>query len=447
MAQGGGGAGIRVGDLELHPSLSLLGGYDSNPFFRDDLDFVAVPGGGDNEEGVISSGLLRMTPALRISTLSMQRRMDGDEQVALPFVDFRAGISAGWYYLFNTNAGLFDQVEVNGDLAETFNPERPFSVELTQKVSRRRLPLFNGSAFQNHLEAGIRPELSTPGGLLRGSLRYNFGYDIFTDERNNFLKHEFGQELRWEFLPKTALFQDVAVSIQSFTNADSVDLSALSTDLDPLDAQFDRNDSIRVTARGGLNGALTKTLAITLAAGVTNGFIENRTDAKDLVAQAQLRWRPSQTFSMTLSGRRSGENALQGNTLRRTGGDLGATLNLGSKVTVNGNVEVELGQFGDDQVQNAVKGDFAGGGAFTQTFQSSLRNAAEDAGARTDLKVNIGLDVEYRMLDWLALSAEGAFFLNDSDYVFVTKVSDGQFLANPAAYQGFRLLAGLRAFL
>lgn len=432
-----GGAGVRVGDLELHPSLSILGGYDSNPFFRDELDFV------NNSEGVVSSGLLRMTPALQISTLSMQRRRDGDSEVALPFVDFRAGLSAGWYYLMNPDSqvGVFDQVEVNGNLAQTFNPERPFSLHLEQKYSRRRIPLLDGSAFQNHVEAGIRPELSTPGGLLRGSIRYNFGYDFFDDNGNNFLRHEFGQELHWEFLPKTALFQDLAVSIQNFTNANVSE----GADSEPLS---DRNDSIRVTARGGMNGALTKTIAMTLSAGITNGFIDQNPDAKDLVAQAQFRWRPSQTFGMTLTGRRSGENSLQGNTLTRTGVDLEATVNIGSKVTVTGKGEVELGEFGDDVRQLETKAAPAG---FTliRASQSSLLTAAQDTAPRQDLKVNLGVDVEYRMLRWLALSGEAAFFMNNSDYVFITPVADdmSSFIANPAAFQGFRVLAGLRAFL
>ena len=60
----GEGVGIRVGNLEMHPSVAAEAGYDSNYFQRS---------GGANEP-VIDVIRMRVTPSFSLSTLSAQRR-------------------------------------------------------------------------------------------------------------------------------------------------------------------------------------------------------------------------------------------------------------------------------------------------------------------------------------------------------------------------------------
>lgn len=437
------GTGVRVGDLELHPGIALMGGYDSNPYYRDDLDKSGITASDD--DGVVSSAVGQVTPHLDISTISRKRRADSDDTVVPPFIDFRGGLSASAYYFSFTNE-LVDRFEANVDLRETFNPERPFSVHLSEEYSRRWIPVLGSGAVQNHVAGGIKPEFQTPGGLLRGSLGYKFNYDWFDDARNNNLLHNISQLMSWEFLPKTALFEELTFQAMNFTT-------------NRIDLNTDKNDSYRLTGRAGINGAMTKTIAITVSAGLTNGFIESSDDTKDLVAQVQLRWRPTDTFTLTLSGRRTGENALQGNSLTRTGAGLEAGLIVGGAFSLGAEARVESLSFGNDRTQLGLKDGSTTmlGTGDLDPSQSAIQVDAFSLDPRTDLRVNLNLNAEYRFASWLAVTAEFNYYLNDTNYVFLSELDvDGNMggdldpdilRANPAAFEGYRMLAGLRAFL
>ena len=74
------GAGIRAGNLELHPSLGGEFGYDSN-YFR------AAP-----SEGIVDVLRLRITPSIRLSTLGARRR----NAATPPSVTFNGGAYAAY---------------------------------------------------------------------------------------------------------------------------------------------------------------------------------------------------------------------------------------------------------------------------------------------------------------------------------------------------------------
>src|SRR5580658_7989017 len=65
------GSGIRAGDLELHPGIAGEVGYDSN-FFQRTTQLNAV--NGPPEAPVVPAAVIRITPSLYLSTISMQRR-------------------------------------------------------------------------------------------------------------------------------------------------------------------------------------------------------------------------------------------------------------------------------------------------------------------------------------------------------------------------------------
>src|SRR5207244_1804998 len=79
------GAGIRAGDLEIHPGVAGEVGYDSNYLLRTNKS-------GAVNSGPLDAGLLRVTPSLSLSTLGPQRR-EGDSPDNDPSVKFRAGLS------------------------------------------------------------------------------------------------------------------------------------------------------------------------------------------------------------------------------------------------------------------------------------------------------------------------------------------------------------------
>lgn len=431
------GAGIRAGDFEIHPGIGVLGGYESNPFFRDDND----PSGVDDQVGPEGAASLRVSPHIDFSTLSTRRRQEGDEEVQLPAIDFRGGLSYIFTKFFIEGDGTATH-EGRLDLNETFLPERPFSLAMVQELSRSRIPVQGASQANTHVGAGITPQLSTPGGLLKGRMGYKFAFDDFTDSANNNLNHLFMEHLSWEFLPKTALFEEIEVGLQSFPNVEASDFGVGGT------VSTDKNDITRVTGRGGVNGALTKQIAMTLSAGITSAFVDGADDNKAPIAQAQLRWRPTPTYRMSVEGSYSNQNALQGNTVTRIGGGLKAELTVGGAGVLRALGKLESMRYGDDVAQLTLRRDEV---PTVDMFRSGSLADAASTDPRSDLKVTLEASGEYRFATWLAMTLELSYVVNSSDYHFVNvlELSDGtrEAVLNSAAYENLRFYAGLRAFL
>ena len=434
------GTGIRLGDFELHPGIGVLGGYETNPFYRDEQDT------GGQQNGVVPAASIRVSPHLDFSTLSRKRRQDSDQEVQLPVIDFRGGISGILNHYFAD--GQSPTLEGRIDLREEFLPERPFSLSMLQEASRSRIPIQGGNQFNDHVAAGITPQLATPGGLLKGRLGYKFSFDHFNEDLNDNLIHTFSEHLSWEFLPKTALFEEIELGLQMYPN----DIS--STTVAQGAASTDKNDITRVTGRAGLNGALTKELAMTLSGGITNAWVENASDGKAPILQAQLRWKPAPAYRMMVDGSMSNQNALQGNTVTRIAGGLRGELTVGGVAMFRLGGKVEALQYGDDTQQLSLRPD----GGQPLTSNEVDRALAFSTDPRSDLKVTLEASGEYRFVSWLALTLELAYIVNSSDYYFLTPLSfddDGNpatadvagFNANSAAYENFRVYGGLRAFL
>src|SRR5262249_12358835 len=92
------GAGIRTGDLELHPGIGGEVGYDSNWFYRSHKEGPTIANGGPDGPG--KSGppadavIFRVTPSFYVSTLGQQRTENGITRTEPRTISFRGGISA-----------------------------------------------------------------------------------------------------------------------------------------------------------------------------------------------------------------------------------------------------------------------------------------------------------------------------------------------------------------
>ncbi|MCA9582963.1 MAG: hypothetical protein KC416_14285, partial [Myxococcales bacterium] len=201
------GPGFRLGNFELHPGLGAEVGYDSNVILSDDTNRPER-----------SSGILRITPHLFLSTIGPQRleeARDGGE-VALPTFDLRTGLSGSLYHYLASNAGN-SNMSADADVAATILPERPFSVTVSGNFSRTIQPFTEAGAIGNdyardQASAGARFQLQTKGGVLKGTAGYRFGADLFEGATFRFadnFDHTITTTSAWRFLPNTALLWDV----------------------------------------------------------------------------------------------------------------------------------------------------------------------------------------------------------------------------------------------
>jgi len=417
------GRGIRVGDLVLHPGVGTEGGYVTNPFYSE-------PG---NVEG---SAAFRVAPHLYLSTLSPQRR-EREGLVETPgWLAFRGGLSGSFNHYFTSRAR--DMWNANLDLDATLAPERPISLQLFEQLNHVGIPFPTGAELDGAIAAPVagagevrvkaldygrwyesaaaRLLFRTPGALLQGSVGYRFGYNWFDDDsfdRNDNMIHTALADLAWKFLPQTALFWDGSYSYQNFMNQNSneraTELTTLST-----------NDL--VTTRVGVRGAVTSRIATTLAVGYAAGLFRRGPDGGIVTVDAEVRYVPSETTEAAVGFDRGLLRSYLGNYQERNRIYLrGRWMFLGSLLTT-ARVGVEFLRFGDDLIQ----------------------------GKRKDTRYFGELNGEYRFVDWLAVTGQANFLVDDTDFVYLFGGAAGSGVesrSDPAKYTAAEFWLGLRAFL
>lgn len=265
------GAGVRAGDLELHPGIGGEVGYDSNWFLRSYHEGPQIVNGAPNappKEGAI----LRITPSLTLSTLGPQRLEQTDGTPTLPpSVAFRGGIAATYREFFGDQE-LRDQRNVSGNAFARLdiNPQRPLGFGVFGNYQRVIQPYVLGDpnlAF-NRSDVGAGGEvIAMPGG---GTLDIRAGYQFsgaLFEQSNGVpytsLSHELSFRNRWKFRPRTALFQDTMLRWVHYPNADR-SLNYL-------------NDSTPLRTRIGVTGLVTDRFGTLLAIGYGATFFKNGT--------------------------------------------------------------------------------------------------------------------------------------------------------------------------
>jgi len=407
------GMGIRLGNFELHPGIGAEGGYDSNVF-------LAEP---EEEEG---SAMLRVAPHLYLQSIGEERRGDAPPTP----VTFRTGVSGSikHYFAFpeQTNVGLGQDAKL------TLRPGRIFTLELAEEFKRDISPFTEAVApnaepdeaeeegvnfARDTLSLGVRTQIGTPGDVLKAGLGYKFGIDHFEaeefrDNRSN--SHTVRADTSWEFFPKTALVWDGSVSRNNFirsTDELSLDAMAMQTSL--------RNDSTSLRTKIGLNGALTSRVGFTLAGGYGADFFDAGDDAETLIAQVEARWRPQETILWSIGYDRETAPSYQGNFVRMDRVKTGTQLMLGGVFVLSGRAELTFLTFGEDPVY----------------------------GDRDDTHFLGNLSGEYRVVDWFAITAEGSYWQNFTDFVFDADGAGTADPGDPAEYKRFEGWLGVRAFL
>jgi len=278
----GEGVGIRTGDVELHPGIAGEFGYDSNYFLRS----------GANNEPVIDTLRLRITPSFSLSTISQQRREAEGGSGEPPKVMFRAGVAASYSEFFATKSQYSDamtkqrNVGALANLQLTILPQRPFggdlSADFLRTVQPSNDPNFNFDRINARFAGGI--VWAPGGGMFDWRVGYEYGIVYFEDTSFRNFGNYYNQvntRGRWRFLPRTALMFDGSATFLRYSNNPN---QAGSTDSDPI------------RARIGLNGLITNWFAFLGMVGWGSSFykvnplMQNPSQYDSLIAQAELKW-------------------------------------------------------------------------------------------------------------------------------------------------------------
>lgn len=278
------GAGIKAGNLELHPGVGAEVGYDSNWLLRSNDNAPNLVNGPPNAPR-LDAGLLRVTPSLSLRTLGAQRT---EGQNSLPPVAFDASLS-GTYREYLGSKVIRDQrnMSVSAVAKVLFAPQRPVSFDLSAGYSRSIRPNTIG-------DPGVSFNTSAPfvGGDLkinpgRGTFDFGAGYrfmaTLFEQQQArgyNMLRHDVNVNETWRFRPRTSLFHATNLG---FVNYTSPDLAATAlTNSTPLRTRF------------GVNGLLFDRFAATVALGYGASFMSNgRASTRQydsIIGNAELRF-------------------------------------------------------------------------------------------------------------------------------------------------------------
>lgn len=262
------GAGIRAGDLEIHPGIGGEVGYDSNWFLRSPKEDPRLINGAPNNPPV-EAAVLRVTPSLSIGTLSPQRNDGAAGPGAMQYLTFRAGVAAT-YREFIGPKEIRDQRNVSGNAFARLdiNQGRPIGFGIFANYQRLIQPSVladpNLSFNRSDVNAGAEVIAIPGGGTLDVRAGYQF-YGALFEESNgvpytNFT-HELSVKNRWRFRPRTALFHDTTLRFINYPNADRA-LNFL-------------NDSTPLRTTFGVTGLLTERFGVLLAAGYGATFFKD----------------------------------------------------------------------------------------------------------------------------------------------------------------------------
>lgn len=270
------GAGIRAGDLELHPGIGGEVGYDSNWFQRSSESGPNIVNGAPNTP-VRDALVFRITPQFYISTLTRQRvgnlqdgAQDGSQaSQAAPrrFVTFRGGASATARFFIGKEMEDQHNVGINADARFDFNQGQQIGAAVHGSYNRIVQPQVQGNpdlAFNHDDIRGGADLIFLPGG---GTLDVRAGYQLtasFYEQSNGVpyssLTHEINLRDRWKFRPRTALFSEATLGFINYPHAN--------------DAVFNLDDATPLRTRAGITGLLTNWFGLLAAAGYGATFFK-----------------------------------------------------------------------------------------------------------------------------------------------------------------------------
>lgn len=410
------GAGILAGDFELHPGAAIDFGYDSN-FMRRASD-----------ERPVGSLQLRVSPSFSASTLGPQRRADG----VRPTVNFRVDSGLTYHEFIPIRGGtqvdrdaLRGNRNVDGFLNLNLDllPGQTWSGRVYAGLTRSIRPTQQASVTSNfnRLMPGVGANLSyAPGsGLLDWQLGYEFGGTFF--EKSEFsqlssFRNDVTTRGRWRFLPRTALLYDGRFSFITYPKQ-----------------ELGKTSSTPVRTRFGMTGLITPTFGAQAMLGWGASFYSSDPqDFNGLIGQMEVKWylQPTTTSDplrvnsllpgVSVGFLRDFDDSLIGTYIERDQGYAKLNYLLGGNILLN--AELAAGAVVYPNQDNPDRGNPNGW---------------------TDFRMDARTFGEYRLRDWIGLTAE----LNWVGYFSSTKLTFPTATGTDSlAFQQFSAFGGARVF-
>jgi hypothetical protein len=427
------GAGIRLGDFELHPGLAAEVGYDSNYLRRADAD------------GVGGSVRLRVTPSLSLSTLGPQRS-GGAGTSTPPDVEFRGTASLTYNEFFAVSAptpavkdNLSNSRNIGGNLDLNLNifPRREWSGSIYAGVGRTSQPSESGGLgqfsglFDRFLTRAGAEIAWTPGaGLLDWRLGYRFSGTIFQASETSGLTNvdnTIQMRGRWRFLPRTAMLYDAKFGFVNYVN--------------PATTGITKTASHPVRVQLGVNGLVTPSFGLLVMAGYGASFYEAnpRSAARDfdsVIGQAEVKWyltpNPSSdpgaatlaVSSLSFGFLRDFQDSYLGTFIERDRG------------------YASLSYFFSGRFLVVVDGG-AGPIVYPKVDVTTAAAGTQTLPGWTDIRYDASVFGEYRLKDYFGINATVRYSGNASKN-FVTVVRNGVDVPDYLQWQSFEAYLGAR---
>jgi hypothetical protein len=438
------GPGLRVGDLEVHPGVAVRGGYDSNVFKADGKERTAVIDGQprDVSQRVRGAGILAVTPHVHLSTLSAQRKAEGEDreggQRALPPIAFRGGVAATYFHYFVDDGPK--NLEIDADLAAQIMPGRPFNMDLAVAYVRSVRPFTqtanSGNAYRyDSVAPRVRANVQSRSGVLSGYVGYAPRLQIYESAVFSYLNsftHAIETGAGWKFLPSTALVYDGLLDFQNYQKDDPFNTRS------PI--VF--SDNKRFRTRLGINGAVTRALSVRVLAGYSAIVFDDKNDGdildnhEDVIGEAVLSYGfgPGKLSKVEVGYARDLVSSPLGGwvLLNRGFATLRALIGGSFLFGLEGGIaKVTYGRiWGYDRV--------AGMAPVPIGSNSELD--------REDVRVDAALRGEYRVTNWLSFMADASIQTVITDYQYAAfYTGGGSPVPDPAQYFAVLAFAGVRA--
>ncbi len=405
------GTGIRLGNFELHPGFGAEFGYDSNVFYAD--------------KNLQDSMFLRAVPHLKLSTIGEKRSQQGEAgggEGTPPSLAFTGTLSLAAYHFFQEQ--VQDSVAANASLNLFILPKRPVNFVVRENFSRSIRPFAqnpnSGSATnfaRDTNEVGADMFLRSRSDVLDGNIGYTFGYDAFEADvfkYYNSYQHRVNANMSWRFFPYTALLFQNELEHQSYPNKDKSPTLVLS-------------DNTRVRSLVGLNGAVTKRIAIIALAGFAAGFYDTNSEYNNAVGRIEGKVGITNTSSISLGYSRDYMRSFVGNFMQDDRVYFTSDVLINRQFYLRGDASLTFAKYGAMLDKNG-------------TQIGTSRN-------REDKFLTIAGLAEYRISDIVGVNLSGRYIADFTDFDFTYITSTGaQPIVDPARYKKFEVIFGVRLF-
>jgi hypothetical protein len=269
------------------------------------------------------------------------------------------------------------------------------------------------------------------GGVLTAYTGYRPAITVYEGTQFEYLSsfaHDIDAGIGWRFFPSTSLLYDMTLTLVDYYKLDDVNKNTVQVLLE---------DSRRVRARMGVNGAFTRQLSLRVLGGYAVGVFQGPwlNDYEEPVGEAVLSYRFGSEFqSIAEAGYlRNVMPAAVGGFMLSDRGFARVKLQLYKLFALSAEAGVSHVKYGRQVAPN-----YDANGKVVSVRPLEADGVTEK---RTDLRIDGMLRAEYRALSWLGILADLIYQNNMTDFDFLSST----LTPDPADYQTFQVNAGLRA--